>query len=101
MKKPELDEERFRAWMMSLIRKLLTGYGLYFSKDGTLNSDGRKLLEDILKPTVKRYPHLKQLARKVRRDPTLENVIKLASIYLNDDEIHALLQEGIIRAGMS
>lgn len=101
MKKDSLDEARFRSWMASLIRKLLTEYKEYFSKDGILNSDGRKLLEDIIKPTVRRYPHTKAIARKVRKEPTIENVLKLARLYLSDEDVNAALYDGIVKAGLT
>ncbi len=95
MRKEDIDDARFREWVRSLIAKMLLGFGKYFSKDCVLNSDGRKLLEEILKPTVRRYPYLKEIARKVRREPTLENVLKLASIFMNGDEARELIREGI------
>jgi hypothetical protein len=60
-----------------------------------LNSDGRRLLEEILKPTVRRYLYLNGIARKVRREPTLENILKLASIFMDDDEAEELIREGM------
>ncbi len=95
MRNEDVDDARFREWMRSLIAKMLLGFGEYFSKDCVLNSDGRRLLEEILKPTVRRYPHLKGIARKVRREPTLENILKLASIFMNDDEAKELTREGM------
>ncbi len=95
MRNEDVDDTRFREWMRSLIAKMLLGFGKYFSKDCVLNSDGRRLLEEILKPTVRRYPHLKGIARKVRREPTLENILKLATIFMNDDEAKELTREGM------
>ena len=95
MRNEDVDDARFREWMRSLIAKMLLGFGKYFSKDCVLNSDGRRLLEEILKPTVRRYPHLKGIARKVRREPTLENILKLATIFMNDDEAKELTREGM------
>ncbi len=95
MRSEDIDDARFREWMRSLIAKMLLGFGKYFSKDCVLNSDGRRLLEEILKPTVRRYPHLKGIARKVRKEPTLENILKLASIFMDDYEARELAREGM------
>ncbi len=91
----DIDDARFREWMRSLITKMLLGFGKYFSKDCVLNSDGRRLLEEILKPVVRRYPHLKGIARNVRKEPTLENILKLASIFMSEDEAEELAREGM------
>jgi len=91
----DINDERFREWMRSLIAKMLLGFSKYFSKSCVLNSDGRRLLEEILKPTVRRYPHLRGIARKVRREPTLENILKLASIFMDYDEARELVREGM------
>ncbi len=95
MRNEDINDERFREWMRSLIAKMLLGFSKYFSKNCVLNSDGRRLLEEILKPTVRRYPHLKGIARKVRREPTLENILKLASIFMDYDEARELVREGM------
>ena len=95
MRNEDIDDARFREWMRSLIAKMLLGFGEYFSKDCVLNSDGRRLLEEILKPTVRRYPHLRGIARKVRREPTLENILKLASVFMDYDEAKELAKEGM------
>lgn len=47
---------------------------------GVLNSEGRKVLELIVKCTIKEHPELKRLFWRVRRNPTRENVVKLLNI---------------------
>ncbi len=89
----ELSEERFRNWMRSLLRKLLMNFTTYFSKDCVLNSDGRKLLEEVARNTIRRYPMFKKVVNKVRKDPSLENVVRLARIYMCEDEINELLTQ--------
>ena len=95
MRNEGIDDARFREWMRSLLAKMLLSFGKYFSKDCVLNSDGRRLLEEVLKPAVRKYPHLKGIARKVRREPTLENVLKLASLFMGEDEAEELVREGM------
>ena len=77
------------------MRKLLLGYRLYFDKNGVLNSDGRRLLEEIAKFLVYEHPELKPLVRKVRKDPTLSNIIRLAEVFMSSEEIMELIEVGI------
>ena len=91
----EMKNEKYKQWMCSLFEKLLKNYGRYFSKDGTLNSDGRKLVENIIHQSVKRNPQLKQIARDLRREPTLNNVLKLAREFLSDEILDCFLKKGI------
>ncbi len=62
----------------SLVEKLITNRKEFFDKTNTLNSDGRRLLNKIIKLVLAEYPELRKLASKTRKNPTLENVIKLA-----------------------
>lgn len=78
-----------------LMRKLLLGYRLYFDKDGVLNSDGRRLLEEIARFLIYEHPELKPLVRKVRKNPTLSNVIRLAEAFMSSEEIKELVEIGI------
>ena len=77
------------------MRKLLSGYQLYFDRHGALNSDGRRLLNEIIRLVVYEYPELKPLVKKVRKDPTLSNVVKLAEIFMDINEIRELVEIGI------
>ncbi|MEO3993219.1 MAG: hypothetical protein QN229_02770 [Desulfurococcaceae archaeon TW002] len=62
----------------NLVERLLTNKEEFFDKTNTLNSDGRRLLNKIIKLVLSKYPELRKLASKTRKNPTLENVIKLA-----------------------
>jgi len=73
----------------SLMKKLILGYRLYFSND-VLNSEGRKIFEELARMLVYEHPYYKALIRRVRRNPTLDNVLKVGEIVLGD-EIHELL----------
>ncbi|MGC8975918.1 MAG: hypothetical protein ACP5KB_06965 [Thermoprotei archaeon] len=61
-----------------LTRKLLENREEFFDKTNTLNSDGMRLLNKIIKLALSNYPQLRKLASKTRKKPTLENVTKLA-----------------------
>ncbi len=84
-----------------LMRALLTKIREYLSNDGTLNSDGRRLLRDIVREVAKNRRGLMKLAKRVRKEPSLENVMKLAREIIGDeaDELLAAalwgLDEGI------
>ncbi len=91
----EIDEKRFREWMRSLFSKLLLNYTEFFSKDGVLNSDGRRVLEEILRPSVKRYFRLRKIAKKVRKNPSLENVIRLGEEFMPYDVMMKMVEFGI------
>ncbi len=93
--KGRLDEERFRSWITSLLIKLLSHYGCFFSIHGTLNSDGRKLLEDIVRPLLRRRPELKGVVTKVRKEPTIDHVIRLAEEFMSREEATGLVRKGI------
>lgn len=75
----------------SLLAKLLTNYRLFFSKDGMLNSEGRKLFENIARIVIREHPERKELISRVRKKPTIENIIKVATIYVSEDEVYELL----------
>ncbi len=84
----------YRKYAENLMRKLLRGYRIYFSRD-VLNSDGRRLLEDIIKSMIYSKEYHPGLIRSVRRNPSMENVLKLARILLDEEEIEDLLKTGI------
>ena len=77
-----------------LMRALLTKIREYLSNDGTLNSDGRRLLRDIVREIAKNRRGLMRLARRVRKEPSLENVMRLARKLIGD-EADELLAEAL------
>jgi len=85
------EEKRFNKDLRSLMWKLLLNYTKFFSKDNVLNSDGRRLLEEIIRLLMYEHPEYKALARKVRKNPTLRNVIKLAELFMDPQEVRELL----------
>ncbi len=67
----------------SLLKKLILGYREYFSND-ILNSEGRKVFAELARMLVYEHPELKSVVRRVRRDPTLENVLRIARLVLGE-----------------
>ena|GEM_PF-939022 len=81
-------------YVYSVLRKLLTERGRYFDKREVLNSDGRKLLEEALKKLVRYDPGRKRLVRRVRREPSYEEVLRLAQHLLGDECAEELVELG-------
>lgn len=86
-----VPEPEIRSWSAGmdhsadLMRALLTRIKDYLSNDGSLNSDGRRLLRDIVREIAKNRRALMRLAKKVRKEPTLENVMRLARELLREE----------------
>ncbi|MEM0005328.1 MAG: hypothetical protein QXJ56_03130 [Ignisphaera sp.] len=83
--------EKFGPEVKNLIRRLLESIPLYFDRNLTLNSDGRRLLSQLLRYLLYEHQEYRYLAREIRKNPTIENVIKLARIILSSDEINKIL----------
>ena len=90
-----MARDSFGPEVRSLARKLLLGYRLYFDRFGALNSDGRRLLAELCRYLVYEHPELKRVVRRVRKNPTLENLSKLFSTILGEDEVANLVGLGI------
>ena len=76
-----LQREAYR-----LLTKLIVEYEEYFSHD-VLNSEGRKVFEKAVKIILREHPELKQLVSRVRRKPTLENILKIVRVVGVDWEL--------------
>jgi len=74
----------------NLLRKLIKGYFKYFSMD-KLNSDGRKIFEEMARMLIYEHPEYKSLITKARHDPTLDNVMKIARLVLGEEANHLLI----------
>jgi len=64
---------------VALFKKMLDSRSLYFSHD-ILNSEGRKIFEKFVRAFLEVYPEHKPMVVRVRREPTLKNVLKLARV---------------------
>ncbi len=79
----------FGSDVKALLRKLLLGYRSYFSND-VLNSEGRKIFEETVRMLIYEHPEFKPIIRKTRRNPTIDNVLKVAKLVLGDEEVERL-----------
>ncbi|ABN69511.1 hypothetical protein Smar_0399 [Staphylothermus marinus F1] len=76
-----------------LFRKLIINYYRFFHGD-YVNSDGRRLLEEILRMIMYEHPEYKRRIYKIRRDPSLYNILKLGEDIVGP-RIHEWVEEGI------
>ena len=72
-------------YVSRLLAELLENVEKYFDKNLTLNSEGRKILEKVIAILMNSSFECKGLVRKVRKEPTLENIVKLAEIILGSE----------------
>ncbi len=78
-----------------LIKKLVKNYYRYFDKNGVLNSDGRRLLYELTRFLVYEHPEFKKFIQRLRKEPTLENILKLAEKVMDLDDVLRDLEESI------
>ena len=66
-----------------IIEEILTNREIYFDKNLVLNSEGRKLLEKAIEILMKNnFKHVKTL-REARKNPSIENIEKIANLLLS------------------
>ena len=76
----------------TLLDLLLRRREEYFSDD-VLNSEGRKVLGRVARILMRTRPETSRLLKRVRREPTLDNVAKLArALGVTDAGVHATVQ---------
>jgi len=76
--------ESYGKDVKNLLYKLLINHRDFFSYD-MMNSEGRKIFEEMARMLIYEHPEMKKLIVKIRRKPTLDNVIKLAKIIIGED----------------
>ncbi|NPA05632.1 MAG: hypothetical protein GXO09_06015 [Crenarchaeota archaeon] len=74
---------RRREYIRSIARQLLQEEDLY-DRDGCLNSDGRKLLNLLIRQAAEEKPWLTRAAQKARRNPCREEVARLIARILEE-----------------
>jgi len=72
-------------YVSRLLAELLENVEKYFDKNLTLNSEGRKILEKVIAILMNSSFDFKRLVKKVRKEPTLENIVKLAETILGSE----------------
>lgn len=75
---------KFGPDVVRLARKIASNHLLYFSYD-QLNSEGRKVFEEMARMLVHEHPELKKLVVRARRRPTLDNVMKVLERVLGEE----------------
>ncbi|ABL77493.1 hypothetical protein [Thermofilum pendens] len=75
----------------ALMRKLLLNSNAFFS-NGYLNSEGRKVFEEMARFLVYEKPFLKRRIRRVRKEGSLEEVVRLAESILGEEAVSEILR---------
>jgi hypothetical protein len=77
-------------YVSRLLIELLENVDKYFDKNLVLNSEGRKVLEKAIAILMSSRAEHRKLVKKVRREPTLENVLKLTEAILGGEAVESL-----------
>ena len=72
-----MKQSQINLDIKSLLKILLSRDYKYFS-NGILNSDGRRLFEKIIKLLMQLNPKYKKRIKKLRKNPTIENIRNFA-----------------------
>jgi len=75
----------YRGELCELLETLLLNSRDFFDKNDCLNSDGRRLLETIIRLLLDEHHEYKELVKRVRKHPCLENILRLSSVFYNCD----------------
>lgn len=81
-------EHKWRTSVAAPLQLLLSREE-YYSR-GYLNSDGMRLFESIARIILEYKPYYKPLISRVRKNPSLENIRKLASRVMEEDPLQSL-----------
>lgn len=71
-----IKNSRQLEYAESLLYKLISHREKFFHGD-YLNSDGKRVLEEIFRILLEHYPWLRKRIWKIRRDPSIYRIIKL------------------------
>jgi hypothetical protein len=72
--------KRLGEYLCDMLAKLLVEREAFFDKREVLNSEGRKVLRIIARQIMERDPSLERMVKNAWREPTLANILKLASV---------------------
>jgi predicted ABC-class ATPase len=81
---------RFGRDIVYLTRKILLNRNIYFSND-QMNSEGRKIFEELSRMIIDEHPYLKNQVKKTRKRGDLLSFIKLSEIILGEKEVQEIL----------
>jgi len=86
--------DRYSKDIANYTRLLISNYRKYFGRKGVLNSDGLRLLNELIRMVVIHKPELSRIIKEVRKNPTIENFMKFAERILGS-EAYELLHSSI------
>ncbi len=87
-------EDRYSRDIVNYTKLLILNYRRYFGRRGVLNSDGLRLLNELVRIVVIHRPELSRIIKEVRKNPTIENFMKFAERVLGS-EAYELLYSSI------
>lgn len=76
----QLNHRENTGYILRLFNELLSNRETYFNGD-ILNSEGRKLLEIIIRELVNKYSFLRRNIYVIRRRPYYENIVKIYNVF--------------------
>ncbi len=77
----------YRGELCELLETLLLGSRDFFDKNDCLNSDGRRLFETIVRLLLDEHHEYKELVKRARKQPCLENILRLSRVFYNCDAL--------------
>jgi len=83
-------DDRYSKDIISYTKILILNYRKYFGRRGVLNSDGLRLLNEIIRIVVTHKPELSKIIKEVRKNPTIENFMKFAERVLGSEAYELL-----------
>jgi len=87
------DDEHICRDIKHLIAKLLYERRLYFDKNCYLNSEGMKILIEISRLINRCLPHYRNRIRYIIRNPSIDNIAKLAEDLYGSELIEGLFYD--------
>jgi len=82
--------DRYSKDIINYTRLLILNYRRYFGRRGVLNSDGLRLLNELVRIVVIHKPELSKIIKEVRKNPTVENFMKFAERVLGNEAYELL-----------
>ncbi len=83
-------EDRYSRDIVNYTKLLILNYRRYFGRRGVLNSDGLRLLNELVRIVVAHRPELSRIIKEVRKNPTIENFMKFAERVLGNEAYELL-----------
>lgn len=84
------DRLTFGRDVQALLRKLIVRKEEYFSND-RLNTEGRKVFEELARMIVHEHPYFKPMIKRARKTGSLKDILRIAERVLGIREVKKLI----------